>query len=274
MTIPIANPLTPKDVSPNSKVTPPCFSGQQKFPRFTISSKVTLKFPPEVAANTCTGARLNRAQFSSILTSQRSPTSCVHSTEEDRRRPPECHLPNPATLLRVCLTGWIGRRGRRDNFKMKTMKSTYIALFGVLLLVGGSFTVWAQAAQQPAAQSQPDSSTAAKAKKKKTNAGASGSQAASDSATATSTKKSTTKKAGAADTSPAATPAAPASAPAAKKATAQQAPPANSAGMVWVNPDSGIYHKPGTRWYGKTKQGKYMTEADAQKAGYKVSGKN
>src|SRR6266478_396310 len=199
MTIPIANPLTPKDVSPNSKVTPPCFSGQQKFPRFTISSKVTLKFPPEVAANTCTGARLNRAQFSSILTSQRSPTSCVHSTEEDRRRPPECHLPNPATLLRVCLTGWIGRRGRRDNF---TMKSTCITLFGVLLLVGGSFTVWAQAAQQPAAQSQPDSSTAAKAKKKKkTDAGASGSQAASDSATATSTKKSTTKKAGAADKS-------------------------------------------------------------------------
>src|SRR6266436_5988507 len=202
MTIPIANPLTPKDVSPNSKVTPPCFSGQQKFPRFTISSKVTLKFPPEVAANTCTGARLNRAQFSSILTSQRSPTSCVHSTEKDRRRPPECHLPNPATLLRVCLAGWIGRRGRRDNFKMKTMKSTYIALFGVLLLVGGSFTVWGQAAQPLAAQSQPDSSTAAKAKKKKkTDAGASGSQAASDSATATSTKKSTTKKAGAADKS-------------------------------------------------------------------------
>ena len=155
---------------------------------------------------------------------------------------------------------------------MKTMKSTYIALFGVLLLVGGSFTVWGQAAQPLAAQSQPDSSTAAKAKKKKkTNAGASGSQAASDSATATSTKKSTTKKAGAADTSPAATPAAPASAPAAKKATAQQAPPANSAGMVWVNTDSGVYHKPGTRWYGKTKQGKYMTEADAQKAGYRAA---
>ena len=56
--------------------------------------------------------------------------------------------------------------------------------------------------------------------------------------------------------------------------SAQQPPPANSAGMVWVNTDSGIYHKPGTRWYGKTKQGKYMTEADAVKAGYKASGKN
>jgi len=33
-----------------------------------------------------------------------------------------------------------------------------------------------------------------------------------------------------------------------------------------VNADSGVYQKPGTRWYGKTKQGKYMKEADAQKA--------
>ena len=43
--------------------------------------------------------------------------------------------------------------------------------------------------------------------------------------------------------------------------------------MVWVNTDSGVYHKPGTRYYGKTKQGKYMTEADAQKAGYRAAGK-
>jgi hypothetical protein len=43
--------------------------------------------------------------------------------------------------------------------------------------------------------------------------------------------------------------------------------------MVWVNTDSGTYHKPGTCWYGKTKQGKYMTEADAQKAGYRAAEK-
>jgi hypothetical protein len=42
----------------------------------------------------------------------------------------------------------------------------------------------------------------------------------------------------------------------------------------WVNTDSSIYHKPGSRWYGKTKQGKYMSEADAQKAGYRASEKN
>jgi hypothetical protein len=37
----------------------------------------------------------------------------------------------------------------------------------------------------------------------------------------------------------------------------QQTPRVNSAGMVWVNTDSGVYLKPGTPWYGKTKQGKH-----------------
>ena len=54
----------------------------------------------------------------------------------------------------------------------------------------------------------------------------------------------------------------------------QQAAPANGNGMVWVNTDSGIYHKPGSRYYGKTKQGKYMSEADAIKAGYRAAEKN
>lgn len=38
---------------------------------------------------------------------------------------------------------------------------------------------------------------------------------------------------------------------------------------VWVNTHSGVYHCPGSRWYGKTKQGKYMGECAAQKAGYR-----
>lgn len=45
---------------------------------------------------------------------------------------------------------------------------------------------------------------------------------------------------------------------------------AKSKGMVWVNTDSKVYHKNG-RYYGNTKQGKFMTEADAQKAGYKAA---
>ena len=56
-------------------------------------------------------------------------------------------------------------------------------------------------------------------------------------------------------------------------ASSSQTPDSNAAGTVWVNTDSGIYHKPGSRWYGKTKRGKYMTEADAVKAGYREAKK-
>ena len=38
-------------------------------------------------------------------------------------------------------------------------------------------------------------------------------------------------------------------------------------GQVWVNTESHVYHKAGSRFYGKTKQGKYMSEADAIKEG-------
>ena len=63
----------------------------------------------------------------------------------------------------------------------------------------------------------------------------------------------------------------PASASAAKTSnSAADIAAAKAAGKVWVNLDSGIYHKSG-RWYGKTKNGKFMTEADARKAGYKAS---
>jgi len=38
---------------------------------------------------------------------------------------------------------------------------------------------------------------------------------------------------------------------------------------VWVNTKSGIYHCPGTRWYGKTKQGEYMKQSEAQDKRYR-----
>jgi hypothetical protein len=75
--------------------------------------------------------------------------------------------------------------------------------------------------------------------------------------------------------------AAPAATPAAK--TSKAAPTgaasdsaissAKSSGQVWVNLDSGIYHK-GGQFYGKTKNGKFMSEADAKAAGYKESKKD
>ncbi|MEO6964554.1 MAG: hypothetical protein ABI076_01485 [Acidobacteriaceae bacterium] len=45
---------------------------------------------------------------------------------------------------------------------------------------------------------------------------------------------------------------------------------AKSKGMVWVNTESKVYHSDG-KYYGNTKHGKFMTAADAQKAGYKAA---
>src|SRR6476619_6974568 len=50
--------------------------------------------------------------------------------------------------------------------------------------------------------------------------------------------------------------------------------PGGGHGMVWVNTESHIYHKEGSRFYGKTKQGKYMSEADAIKEGDRASKTN
>lgn len=52
-------------------------------------------------------------------------------------------------------------------------------------------------------------------------------------------------------------------------------PPAPAQGtQVWVNTKSGIYHYPGARWYGNTKNGRFMSESEALAKGYEAAENN
>ena len=134
-----------------------------------------------------------------------------------------------------------------------------MAVLAASLLAAGSMHAHAQSAQQTGDHAKADANATKPAEKKSADG-------------APATKKNNPGNASSATSAPPA--GAPASAPSSATPATQKASPAKNAALVWVNTESGVYHKPGARWYGRTKQGKYMTEADAIKAGYKASGKN
>ena len=96
--------------------------------------------------------------------------------------------------------------------------------------------------------------------------GAPSNQKAAPASSATSTPASASTAASAAAASPA-----PAKTQPAPATTSKKAPTAPAAGggadKVWVNTASNVYHCPGTKYYGTTKAGAYMTEADAKAKG-------
>jgi hypothetical protein len=49
--------------------------------------------------------------------------------------------------------------------------------------------------------------------------------------------------------------------------------PGGGRGLVWVNTETHVYHKEGSRFYGATKKGKYVSEADAIKQGDRPAAK-
>ena len=53
-----------------------------------------------------------------------------------------------------------------------------------------------------------------------------------------------------------------------RRTTASTTPaPGGGPGLVWLNTSTKVYHCPGTKYYGTTKAGAYMTEAAAKAKG-------
>ncbi|MEG0199309.1 MAG: signal protein [Comamonas sp.] len=131
------------------------------------------------------------------------------------------------------------------------MRNTW-TLWLAAALMGSSLTSFAQTPAAPAAAPAAKTAPAPAAKTPPAAAAMPATKAAPASAPAAAGK-------------PAAAAAAATPAPAAK--TAKTAAAGGGAGKVWANEDSKIYHCQGSRFYGTTKNGKYMTEAEAKAAG-------
>ena len=144
------------------------------------------------------------------------------------------------------------------------MTTKFLALISVI----GLATVCVVQAQSPSpAESPAASSSPAEKATSPSPAEKAASPSPAESPAASPKARPTPKKAKAERTArPAATPA-----PAGRTTEEAANPPAPGGGhgQVWVNTETGVYHREGSRFYGTTRKGKYMTEQDATQAGYK-----
>jgi cytoskeletal protein RodZ len=67
--------------------------------------------------------------------------------------------------------------------------------------------------------------------------------------------------------------ASPSAAPVTGSAGTATPAPGSGRGLVWVNTETHVYHKEGSRFYGTTKKGKYVSEAEAIKEGDRAAAK-
>lgn len=150
----------------------------------------------------------------------------------------------------------------------------YFYLFSVLLILGCSPAAEAQAPSGATGQCQ-DGSYSTAAKKAGACRGHQGVQAwyASPAAPAigssTASPQAGTPVVTHASSTPAVvpTPAAAKSVSTGQPSVAGTQAQGGGPGLVWVNIPTKVYHCPGTRYYGKTKNGKYESEAQAQAEG-------
>lgn len=157
------------------------------------------------------------------------------------------------------------------------------ALKLIPVCIAAMAVILVQAQQPPSSQSE-EAAAAAKAEKKARKKAKKAAKETGDMTGKSAVPGETTGTTGATGMTGMGTPQAP-EAPAHRKArtattgSAQRAVPtvseseiasAKASGKVWVNTETGVYHK-GGRWFGATKRGKFMTEQEAIAAGYRAS---